>query len=254
MRYYELFEAPIADFGVVGDLESPVMQRVWQKGDSKLLQSDKAIKKIHNAFAKTPYNFNLYIIITDTPNITLGVSENDRGKLIKTIEAHTKKPVITEGNITVVYTQNVTGANARPMNAWTLAHRIGHAVQIEENYYQTEVMTEFLNLCSKITGDEYPFKKGILGIEFTNVSFGAPARLRTVAMDLLSTKSGRDKTLNNVDIELFCEFIAQYLITGKVKLNRAYPEKEKEIAEAEANINIALTGMFDAMVGRIVNF
>lgn len=63
--YQFISEAPIADFEVFAspeDMKFGLDRGFWHPSDAKLYKSEKAIKKIHNVFSKTPYNFNLYIV------------------------------------------------------------------------------------------------------------------------------------------------------------------------------------------------
>jgi nanoRNase/pAp phosphatase (c-di-AMP/oligoRNAs hydrolase) len=73
---------------------------------------------------------------------------------------------------------------------------------------------------------------------------------KDAAISLLTTRSGRMKLLNNLEIELFCELVAQYLVTGKVKLVSDNPR----IKKYQNNINELMKQMFDNLVGGVISF
>jgi|FreactcultureFD7_1027221.scaffolds.fasta_scaffold00768_12 hypothetical protein len=264
MRAHEFInEAPISDFQVFGNFSGNKEHNdIFYHPDEKLLHSEKAIKKIYNAFSKTPFEFNFYVLM---PTITKTSSPNDLvlGKpsyLLNYIQNELGHKIETDRRITVIYTNNVVGKNPMPMTAWTFAHRIGHAIQNPEKeniplnlkQYEEDIMNDFLACCNTILGTSHHAKSSHLGVEISGHVYNN--KLHDLGSRLLSTRSGRTNTLNNIHIELFCELIAQYLISGKVKLNRISPEYNDIIEKTEAVLNEKIFNMFSNLVGKVLSF
>src|SRR5580765_6403646 len=58
MLWKQLVEAPLADFGAVGDPETPGSLRA---DDLRAIRNPKWREKVYRAFQKTPYDFNVYV-------------------------------------------------------------------------------------------------------------------------------------------------------------------------------------------------
>jgi hypothetical protein len=274
MRAHEFItETPISDFqtfGTVGPDDNPLY---FRKEDEKLLNSSKAVNKIIDAFNKTPFNFNIYILLSNSFNkkSISALRFTDTKKLLDIIQNTIGHKMETKNNITMIYTNNIQSPNHMPMNAWTLAHRVGHALQITKGNdsfraVEINVINEFLKACNSVykeitygnpinwTVDLNSTNNSPLGVDINE--HGKTKTLKDIATNLLTTRAGRRNLLNNVHIELYCELIAQYLITGRVRMNKEFSNQETiaVIQECEKNINDALANMFASMVGRVFSF
>ncbi len=258
MRIHDLFESPIADMGSYGELSDGPFQH-YEPSDHKLQTSPKGVEKIINAFAKTRHLFNLYVVFPT-------VRDNLRGKTSAIASNLTKDEVNTilgretdtEGKITCVYFNNVRGQNHRPLNAWTMAHRIGHAIQVgfndnKRNLYYEEIHHAIARVLSAVHDDDIKARPGFFGVDFTGRSWDMRHRWLDTAMKLMTMKSARDGTLNNVNLEMFCELMAQYLISGRIRFNRI-EDHEDVCAQAEEDINREMNLLLDSLVGEIIGF
>lgn len=259
-------EAPIEDFRVFGTFGSDKSHNsIFFPSDDELLHSEKGVAKIINAFRNTPYQFNIYILmptITRTSglnNLVLG----DPKHLMHTIQNDLGHPIKTEGRITVIFTNNVNNTNGMPMNKWTIAHRIGHAIQapsqVEINEHaravEERIMNIFVKCCGAILNKSISAKHVVLGVRIDNQYSGVKNQdLYKLATKLLSMKSARTGTLNSLEFEAFAEMVAQYLLKGKVYLNRIDPNFNDIIEQTEISINQQLDELFGFLVNKVIRF
>lgn len=287
MRIIELLnEMPIAKLASYGEVATDYIHNQFQKGDGELHKNTKAIKKIHNAFSRCQFEFNLYIFFD-----SIRKSLTNGSIIVGDVQPHLEKiqeytgPIDTSGKITCCYFNNFAGANPKPMTAWTIAHRMGHAMQMSIKRHDANfgkpflnIHQHFLNLVAEIDGSDIVVTLGgVFGVDvkyypyperkrsdyhqtrretYQNGSFrndSPERRSRELAMDLLTSKSGRDRKLNSNDGELFCELLAQYIIVGKVKLNRI-EGFEKDCEKAEQKINADMHQLLSNYVGEIISF
>lgn len=208
----------------------------------------------------------------------------------KRLEAIMQKPIDTAGKITVCYSTNVA-ANQMPMNSWTLAHRIAHILQLGSAYsvgwarpHAEEVFWEHMRALTELTlfNDQQPTKavNVITPNHFDSKFTGV------VASSAMTQKSARDNALRTDQLlDFFGEIIAQYLTTGKFKLQNSkdfitilrerLPETkwsstktmpspvksdidmnavEQELRQTEIDVEESLDQMFESMKGKIFVF
>lgn len=267
-------EAPIDNLEVVGDLVPTGRGSTTKSGlvrhqgsfttaDRDILTRDKSVEKIRNAFEKTPFVFDFYIFITGEYAASTNLPWT-KDKL----EAALGRSVSTEGKITVCYSNNVTGQYV-PMTAWILAHRMSHHFHINGAVMSIGEHAVWKAICDiALHGGDHmvptgsvlgPTSRGSLAVQW--------------AQRLYTMRSARQKTLKN-NLDVFGEALAQYLLTGRVKLNRAatlnpdldedapyYPMKIKDpaafdqaVAQGEAEINAAMKETLQALVGTIIGW
>ena len=261
----ELFEAPISDIYLHGSTDSSYNPRPnapfdagtsFSKTDQKILQSDKARTKMLRAFSKTPFDFQVYFINNkaidgdkikhnnervDSFSISIGAGIYDS---YHDIVGEPKK-------IKVVVLTNLSDVKAKmPMNAWTLAHKIGHSLQ--DHLYSSFADITSDNFTKKIKQIIYQCKL----IMHRNKDYEKKPK-KTVdklypfviddLKDKMTVKSARDGKLNN-DFEVFAEMIAQYLITGSVKLNVDTEAAKKALN----NLNVLIGELFTMLEGHVM--
>jgi hypothetical protein len=274
MRLHDIInEAPIADLEVQGsrpDTSDPEKGKMgYTQPDYDLLTSQKGVQKIMNAFSKTPFVFNFYVLF---PN----EDERRRPYLQRTkrdVEAALGHPIQTDGRITVVYTNNVTAPGTwQPMNAWTLAHRVAHAAQASGMFLPCEqaIWKTLVALYNRMGGQST--YKGEATFPATREQ-----ELTMLSNFLLTMKSARESKIRN-PLDVGGEIMSQYLLTGNVRLNRVdnwdfnrpltdnlweggissdqLPTKDLNaiIEEAERRVNFACEVTFTNLVGKIIAF
>lgn len=219
MRYREITEAPIADFQVVNK-DTEKFYNDFDKSDEGIVNSQKGVQKIMNAFAKTPFDFNIYVVMRPTEGIW--------GHDFASTQADAKQflqdqigDVQTEGRITCVYLSNVTGrSNRMPMNAWTIAHRMIHMLQTQHKDSGVDLMhfekTLWQNLI-KVAAASTDIKPIFVG---NMLQMASPETAMTnFATAMMTMKSAREgKIVSSLDVG--GEALAQYLLTGGIRFNQ----------------------------------
>ena len=114
-------------------------------------------------------------------------------------------------SITIIFTNNITSGPKMPMNQWTIAHRIGHAIQNNEHYREffEEVNLDFNEILNEVYGQKLSFSQKELA-------------KKELAHYLGTMASARNKRLNDFD-EFVHELIAQYITKGFITLNNKIP-------------------------------
>lgn len=208
-----LFETPIEDFKTVGDFSKP--GQGWDKSSAKLLSNERGVEKIKQKWSKTSQNFNMYMIKKP------GVKEfSEKGRvnpefIEKELGLNPEEFKMGEDSdaITVFYVSNL-GDQKVPMTAWIMAHRFAHAIQAtvrnRTDATIADQMRSFENECKALLAK---------ATEAYGVRGTGNSKMLTKAASLIGTfKSARDGNIRN-EFEFIYEILAQYLITGEIKLN-----------------------------------
>lgn len=220
MRYRELIEAPIADFQVVNK-ETEKYYNDFDKSDEGILNSQKGVQKIMNAFAKTPFEFNIYVVMRPTEGIWGQSFEQTQADAKEFLRDQIGAEVQTEGRITCIYLSNVTAkTNRMPMNAWTIAHRIIHMMQTspkdQENdilHFERTFWQNMVKVADASTDMRPHFTGNMLQMAYPE------SGMVNFANCLMTQKSARDGRMTN-PLDVGGEALAQYLLTGSIRLNR----------------------------------
>lgn len=219
MRYRELVEAPIADFQVVNK-ETEKYYNDFDKSDEGIVNSQKGVQKIMNAFEKTPFEFNIYVVMRPTEGIWGHDFASTQADAMQFLQDQIGA-VQTEGRITCIYLSNVTGkSNRMPLNAWTMAHRMIHMLQTQHKdsgvdlmHFEKTLWTNMIKVADAST-DIKPFFIGnmlqMVSPETAMVNFA------TAMMTMKSAREG--KIVSSLDVG--GEALAQYLLTGGIRFNR----------------------------------
>ena len=199
----------------------------WWPSDAELLLSQSGVKKIHEAYRKTPFDFNFNVVI-DSKCGPFGAVD-----YIK--KQRSFDDLIDPTAINVAYSNNVTNASLYiPMNAWILAHRLGHTFQVDrqiENDFWEKLVPSMTELAGKIHSGDFGRDSNRtygIGEKDTSRTFGGPGSKFNIAdyepgrciLQLLMTMRSC-RTLGTLgQLEYFCELMAQFIITGKITLRR----------------------------------
>ena len=254
-------ETPIDQFDLKGDWSEKAKKRGFDPASIKLLTNPKYVEKIKTQWNKTDYTFDLYFVRSKE-----GTKFTEIGRVTpEFVKNELKLDIpINEDNITVIYTNN-KGDEKVPLTSWIIAHRMAHAMARDytgirngyaapksgngETYYYDEIRNQVNRLIREVGQQIYgvdtkddPRRRGY---NTDNNSL-----LLAIINSLGTFKSARD---NNVraPFEMTNELIAQYIIQGKITLNKKLPEdigygkkawgrstrglRKKEISEEDEN-------------------
>ena len=268
MRYRDIFEAPLADFGVHG---SPTEPGSFQADDLKAMANPKWRAKLAHVFSKTPYDFNIYALNgadgkhkfsgkTWTDTLHLGIPNYRDYGGVHSPEKFQKifgfLPPNYENAISVLFTFN-EGSGRLPFTQWLIAHRLLHAISdLDKTTAKArifdvinDIMFYVENLMEDIDPDTFM-------LAFAN---SPKDRMINVAKLVGKTQALRTGNMSGPG-EIYPEFGAQYIVTGKVTLRRIIlPEKDRgqqervdmRIARFEKELNQAFELLFENAVGKI---
>lgn len=191
--------------------------------DRKILTSPRGIEKIKRQWEKTPVDFDMYLINDPRVNKSdfreVGLVDMDFVRNKMKISAE-EIPEPGQNTITVIYTSN-NGAERYMSSGWILAHRLGHAIRLGRG----NTAEKWLEFTNHLRNRVEEILKQVYGIDMQNGSyFNSGNRekydkvLKYVAQQLGTMKSARDGNMRNW-YEFAYELLAQYMLTGKIKLN-----------------------------------
>jgi len=209
---------PINKFQLMGQWE-PEAKRAYgySRQDIGILTNPSAVEKIHRHWSNSKNDFEFYFLRSSMARkqVEVGEVKPDWVKENLGIDIEPK-----ESAITVIFTQN-TGAEKIPMTAWTIAHRLGHAIRrdkIFEQYFAKEIMKDFRELLKEVYGIDKKFSYAPGGGYGGGNSQIDEKDLRALAHAVGTMRSARQNNLRNF-FEFVYELVAQWIITGNVKFN-----------------------------------
>jgi hypothetical protein len=125
--------------------------------------------------------------------------------------------------ITVIFTNN-TAAEKVPLTSWTIAHRIGHSSRRGDKGVEREwdyLIKELKSYCNNFMEHHYGIVPSVqYGLGDNKYPYGY------VAAILGTMKSARDNNINRPN-EFLYELFAQYIINGRITLNKNLPKHIK---------------------------
>lgn len=195
MEFKQWLEMAITNFQLQGDWDSP-RKYGYSNQDKGILTNQSAVEKIHRLWANSKNDFELYFLKSKDAYkyVEIGEVSSQWVKSILKVDIQPKPNAIT-----VIFTNN-TGAEKVPLSAWTMAHRLGHAVrrdQFFQNFFFKEVERDFKEIAKNLYQTD---------------------NIKAVALAVGTMRSVRMNNLRNF-YEFIYELLAQYIITGKIKFN-----------------------------------
>lgn len=203
-----LTEMPIASINMRGNWDSSA-QRMYgfDKKDAGILGNPKGVEKIKRSWSNSKESFDMYFVREKNAYKHTDIGEVDANWVMQNLGLEIQP---NAGAITMIYTNNI-GTEKMPMTAWTIAHRLGHAIRRESEVdkFIREVEFDFIQLLQSLY-NHYP--KHDIGMSVSNPNFKA------LAMAIGTMRSARERSVRNF-YEFVFEMMAQYLITGHIKFN-----------------------------------
>jgi hypothetical protein len=240
MRWNEINEAPLADFGTYGDLNTPGS---FPQNDLKAMNNDKWVKKLHVAFEKTRFNFNLYLYNAPEGIVKLNGEEHKAktqyGNYHGLIHPLQLNPIIgklltrniTEQAITVLLTQN-EGDEIVPLTPWIVAHRVAHAIFYADRSPK-DTVPEITRYINSVRGDVDSFfvpAARLVAPITANSPLSERQRLNILARQVGKFRSAREGNVRDRG-EFAIELVTQFIVQGKVTLNRPTLSQPGETTE-----------------------
>ena len=213
-------EAPITDYEPLGDFKKPGSFN--DPRDKKLIQNPKHEQKLYKFFEKTGVDFRIFPV--NYPGLR---QFQERGAVTPQFiqQIFAKRPEIAEkilsdvdsDAITIVYVSN-TGTNKVVMTPWIMAHRFGHAIVADSMNSSAGAAWKY--------AEEYFFRtiheilSSIYRINVPGKSYNARYdQYYTALFHAIGTQRSSRQELLQRPFEFLYELFAQFLQTGKIKLN-----------------------------------
>ena len=205
-EWLNLKEMSVKKFDLVGQW-GPEAKKAYgyNKQDVGILENPKGQQKIIKKWSNSKEDFNLIFVRSSQANKHREVGEVNADWVKNNLGIDVQPD---PDAITIIFTQN-TGAEKIPMTAWTIAHRLGHAIRrdnVFEKYFFDELVRDFRELLRDVykisdsrSSYEYPDQKSLLAL----------------AREVGTMKSAREGNLRNF-FEFIYELVAQYITTGKI--------------------------------------
>ncbi len=236
----------------------------FRDDDRKLLTNPKAIEKITKQWENTPFDFDIYMV--NLPRVNKS-EIREKGEVSMDYVRNILKlppeeiPDNDQSRITVIFVGN-SGAEKVPMTGWMIAHRFAHSMRGEEgkqfkdtefNYFTRELISHLGNIIHQI----YNYDIGVYDRDKLDTRYFFNA-IGTMA-------SARNKKIVR-PFEFIYELIAQWLLTGSVKLqfppvvktNKRWYRADQETLNMysreldQGEINDFIGQHIEALIGRFV--
>ena len=222
MRAYDFIdEMALSAYQPIGNFEKP---GPFKATDRKLVPHPKTQMKTQKFFNKSPYDFRLFFSNIPGTGKYAELGEVDEDTLIKIfgVEQAYKIKAGSQYSITVVFVGN-SGVDKVMMTPWIMAHRFGHAVQVNSRSSQWHVWREaeehfFRNVNSML--EEYYGKiyNRIWQTRRTEFKTDMSAEYNALFNAIGTQRSSRSNKIKR-PYEFLYEIFAQYLGTGHIKFN-----------------------------------
>lgn len=201
----------------------------WDRPSIGILTSPVGVEKIKAKWAKVPQQINAWMMrgpkaskVSEVGEVNYTYLQNTlRLKVVENPQAPDEISIDPHA-INIVFTQNV-GVEKMPMNYWTMAHRLGHALKNTPayKYFWSELNKGLFELTELIFGQRPRQHPEYLTVTPEHENF-----LRRFAEAIGTMNSARKGWLRNY-YEFGYELLAQKIATGKVKFN-PFPRKVVE--------------------------
>lgn len=192
--------------------------------DREFFDNTKGMAKVREGVKRLPYKINFII--------------DDSGE---TNTQNKSKVESTPGVITIVYSNNITNPRGwMPMNLWTMCHRIGHIWQTNALQMKKDGCDIGYRNLSRLWNLTFPEMKiaaqdsaalssvcylpGDKQVGELNLAF------RLFCCTVMTQKSARQFNIVN-ELDIVAELIAQYLVTGRIRLRAPTREAIRTMAQ-----------------------
>lgn len=230
-------EMPITSLQLQGKWGEKDRPYKYDQQSIGILTNPKGISKIERLWSNTKQNFKL--IFLRGPNVWKFLQTGEVSP--ETVKKSLGIDVQPDPDaITVIFTNN-TATERTPLTAWTIAHRLGHALTRQEGGGTTAYNKHFYD---RVINDLQKVLVEVYGVRQSTPSYGSYGgygnysrhreeeerrqlvRERSAFRQLLQSigtmRSAREKALFRAD-EFVFEITAQYMMTGTVKFNPLPP-------------------------------
>lgn len=243
MRWKEIMEAPIADFGTYGSMDT---EGSFRPNDLKAMTNPKWQAKLHRMFQNTKHPINLYLVNMPNDKTSLGLmghpnthssSYRDLSGIdgwsgfkspaeIEKMIGHPLPPNTWEA-ITVALVEN-EGDGRMALTPWMVAHRVVHAMAVthkqddpvgrEINTLIAEMIKEWRHMVMKVHDlargtDDYD------DISQKEKANGFKIGMYQAVAELICKFKSAEHGFTN-DAEMLVEMFTQYIIHGKLTFKR----------------------------------
>jgi len=222
-----LAEMPVGKFELIGDWSPGAKPRGYDKPSIGIVTSQAGVEKIRQKWAKVNETFDIYLVRSPKGYKHVEVGEVSPEWVQKNLGINLE---YDDDKITMIYTNN-KGSEKVPMTPWTLAHRFGHASSrmFKDSSYTKDESNPVMHFTRQLDSSLTKIAQVVYGISQFKDYYGGysgssnyPRKeviFRQICQNLGTMKSCRDGNLRNWG-EFAFEVLAQYMITGKVSLNR----------------------------------
>lgn len=249
MRWKEINEAPLADFGAYGDLDR---EGSFRSDDLRAIRNPKWLEKVRSGLSRSNYLYNIYLFNGEDGYVTFdenGVEGYSRANVrdLSTLNRWagvypiSKLKQITGRDppsnyydcINLLLTEN-EGAERMPLTPWMLAHRMSHAilyagtdrtankdqelsVKVNEFY---RLMTNFVSgVSSKLSMSDYHSEAINAARQLDREKDTAMNQIKMFAPLISKFRSGETGNFASAG-EFYVELMTQYVIQGKISFKR----------------------------------
>jgi hypothetical protein len=213
-------EAPITDYEPLGDFKKPGSFN--DQRDKNLIQNQKYEQKLYKFFAKTGADFRIFPV--NYPGLR---KFQERGEVTPQFIQQTfaKHPEIAEkilsdvdsDAITIVYVSN-TGTNKVVMTPWIMAHRFGHAIVASRGNAAHDAAWKYVE--DYFFGTIHEILSTIYRVNIQSEGYDRRYdQYYTGLFHAIGTQRSSRRGLLQRPYEFLYELFAQFLKTGKIKLN-----------------------------------
>ena len=232
MNFQELYnilinEDAIENIDVQGDWTDGKLHG-YDRASIKMMQNPLQIERIKSKWAKLETPVDLYIVKGKNLHKFYELGRVDsyfvRDKMGLNLNYN-------DQHITLILTNN-KGDEKIPLTPWTIAHRFGHAfardtVQKQgSDYFYDQIRGTVEKLFKEIARIVYginSLNKTVSAGPYSHMTVPDRELKKLLAQGLGTFKSARDNNIRNSE-EFTNELIAQYIITGKIVLNKDLPK------------------------------
>lgn len=257
----------------------------WTEEAYNQFQNEEFVKRIKKVFDKLPFDvvvmpinekhgftwrqFRIYDSVRTKlpllPSIIRGLwglfSSDDNKLNLKKLDRKTAKFIkskISGDKLTLIIASNYLVEMHTDVTPWMMAHGLSHAVEGDMKVNPSEMeasVFDFVNRLCTMTSEAYNLGwrdklSGDFYKDYTTVQSNPPALPCELVTPYFTFRSARDNDMIHAG-EFFNESFAQFMVTGKVSLNKTLPDTldGKPLVKPEA-VNVEVIQQFEKAMNR----